>query len=48
MTVNDVVKVFPDSSLPDEAFRRNVEEFVFGLLVFVNKMSSFSPTNTIL
>ena len=32
-------------SLPDEAFRRNVVEIVFGLPVFVNKMSSFSPVN---
>ena len=33
------------SSLPDEVFRRNVVEIVFGLLVFVNKMFSFSPAN---
>ena len=35
------------SSPPDEAFRRNVVETVFGLLVLVNKMSSFSSANVI-
>ena len=34
--------LFP--SLPDEAFRRNIVENVFGLPVFANKVSSFSKS----
>ena len=34
-----------EASLPDKAFGRNVVEIDFGLPVFVNKMSSFSPAN---